>query len=668
MTDRGTRLNAGIAAIWQKSLPRVREQLAVLERAAIAMLEQSLDPALQREAEREAHKLAGSAGSFGFRESSELARELEQMLGARGQLNPKRASEIVVALYQQLDNEVGDADASATVEPIIVTPSDEPTILLAENDAALAQSLTTALRSHGFRTEHVMSMADARAALQRIEPALVVLELSVGDESGLDLIEHIHQRNASIPIVVVTSRGEFADRVEAARRGARAFLQKPMSAADIASAVFDLHTRLRGQRPTILAVDDDEAVLDLLSVTLRDAGYDVRTLSNPQEFWHVLQDTRPGVLLLDYDMPGATGVDLCKVVRADAQWKALPIIFITSRTDSHTITEAFDSGADDFIGKPIVAAEVVARVRSKIEREQLTRQLTDTDNLTGLANRRKWEEVLLSYQRLSERYDQPLSVAVIDLDDLKHVNDSYGHMAGDEALRAFASVLRSAFRGEDVIGYRGGGQFTVGMYGMQRDDAVHRLGELLEGLTAKPVTTEDGTHIRLTFSAGVAEYGADGRGLVALIAKAEQHLVAAKEEGKARVLGGVAGPQAALDVLLVEDDETLAELLIHGLETRGYRVARLADGQTAAAALLGDQAMRPRVVLLDIDLPSMDGISVLRSWKQAGVLSRTRVIMLTVRSSELEMIETLKLDAFDHIAKPFSLSVLMQRIRRAMQP
>src|SRR5688572_27512444 len=105
MSEREARLQAGIAAIWQKSLPRVREQLDLLERAAVELLEGPLSGELRREAEREAHKLAGSAGSFGFRESSEMARELELMLVAGASPDPRRAAEIVVALRKQLDRE-----------------------------------------------------------------------------------------------------------------------------------------------------------------------------------------------------------------------------------------------------------------------------------------------------------------------------------------------------------------------------------------------------------------------------------------------------------------------------------------------------------------------------------------------------------------------------------
>ena len=133
------------------------------------------------------------------------------------------------------------------------------------------------------------------------------------------------------------------------------------------------------------------------------------------------------------------------------------------------------------------------------------------------------------------------------------------------------------------------------------------------------------------------------------------------------------GPEAGqaietADVVIVDDDEVLVELLLHALKNRGYRCYSLQDGQAAIDALSGaSPSMKARVVLLDVGLPSVDGLSVLRTLARNGVAQRTRVIMLTARSAEAEVLTALELGAFDHVAKPFSLSVLMQRVQRAME-
>jgi len=123
----------------------------------------------------------------------------------------------------------------------------------------------------------------------------------------------------------------------------------------------------------------------------------------------------------------------------------------------------------------------------------------------------------------------------------------------------------------------------------------------------------------------------------------------------------------SVDVVLVDDDEVLSGLLLHTLKTQGYQTEWIADGQVAADKLRGPTpTVKARIVVLDVNLPSLDGISVLRELSRTGALKETKVIMLTVRSSEPEVLSTLQLGAFDHVAKPVSVPVLMQRIKRAL--
>ena len=136
--------------------------------------------------------------------------------------------------------------------------------------------------------------------------------------------------------------------------------------------------------------------------------------------------------------------------------------------------------------------------------------------------------------------------------------------------------------------------------------------------------------------------------------------------GESPAIQGLRG--LSVDVVLVDDDEVLSGLLLHTLETQGYQTEWIADGQVAADKLRGPTpTVKARIVVLDVNLPSLDGISVLRELSRTGALKETKVIMLTVRSSEPEVLSTLHLGAFDHVAKPVSVPVLMQRIKRALE-
>jgi PleD family two-component response regulator len=202
---------------------------------------------------------------------------------------------------------------------------------------------------------------------------------------------------------------------------------------------------------------------------------------------------------------------------------------------------------------------------------------------------------------------------------------------------------------------------------------VQRLTKVLRTLRAHEFRAVDGSIFRITFSAGVAEYPADGQDLQTLYRAADTVLFQAKEEGRDRVLPvGWQSTQTRtvqrVDVVVVDDDEALAGLLLHTLETRGYRTHWLKDGRTAVETLAGQHpTLKAQAVLLDVDLPGLDGFSVLRGFAQDGILQDTRTIMLTVRTTEAEELKALELGAFDYVAKPFSPPVLMQRIRRALR-
>ena len=139
----------------------------------------------------------------------------------------------------------------------------------------------------------------------------------------------------------------------------------------------------------------------------------------------------------------------------------------------------------------------------------MLRLAADVDSLTGVATRRRGIEVLERYIRLAQRQSVPISVAVIDLDHFKDVNDRYGHLTGDMVLRRVAAVLSGCFRGEDVVARWGGEEFLVGMYSMPAEAAVRRLTLALEKLRAEKFDNVD-ADLRITFSGGVAEFPADG--------------------------------------------------------------------------------------------------------------------------------------------------------------
>ena len=514
--DQSQQVRAALAQIWERSKGTILNRVVVLEQATLALLEGALSGALQEQAEREAHKLAGSLGTFGFAQGSRLAREMEYLLQAvapLGQAETLRLSELVLALRQELERPSAALPASPA-------PVDKrPLLLLVDTDTELAEQLVVEANVRGLRAEVVATLSAVRDTISREHPAVAVLDLSFCERAGdsLALLSELTEQAPSVPTLILTARNTFVDRVEVARRGGSGFLHKPLPSAQIIETVLQIMGRLRAAETSVMAVDDDSQVLALLQALLEPYGIRLTPLSDPGRFWDVLQETSPDLLMLDVDMPNLSGIELCRVVHHDPRWAEMPVLFLTAHSDSDTIRQVFAAGADDFVSKPIVGPELITRITNRLERTRLLRTLAETDALTGVANRRKFTQVLEHFFNLANRQGQPLCLAILDLDHFKQVNDRYGHAAGDEVLHRLGEVLRRAFRGEDGVARWGGEEFLVGMYGMNRDDGVQRIADILETWRQEEFCGPADERFNITFSAGVAGYPTDGGDLQTLL-------------------------------------------------------------------------------------------------------------------------------------------------------
>jgi diguanylate cyclase (GGDEF)-like protein len=546
---------------------------------------------------------------------------------------------------------------------------DSAVILVATPDPALAAQLSAAAAALGRSAKHVQDVPAAVAAVGSGPLSGALVDLALPDHAaGLALLRELRRADANLKALVLSRASVFLDRVEASRAGAHSFMDADQPPERIIQLLVDSTEVSREQRPRLVAVDDDPTILAALRVVLEGAGMSLTTVSDPLQLWDVLKETVPDLVLLDVDMPGATGFELARMIRNDPRWTLLPVLVLTGSLGPERVVEVFAAGADDYVSKPVVEVELLTRVRNRLERARAQQRTAQIDPLTGLVNRTVLHAEFDRLRSLALAQSQPLSVAMIDMDGFKAFNAAHGYALGDVVLQRLARLLSTAFSGADVVSRWAGQEIAVVMYGMTRSDGVARIAAVLEDFRAATFATPDGA-VAVTFSAGVAELGVDGHDLQRLGQAAAAAVRKSKDTGGERVLPAGwtdEGNAQVVDVVLVEDDEVLAGLLVHSLYTRGLRVVHLTDGKEALARLTGAERLRARVVVLDVDIPGMNGIDVLGQLGADGVLSHLRVLMLTARAGEHEVLASLRQGAFDHIAKPFSLPILMQRIRRAL--
>ena len=297
----------------------------------------------------------------------------------------------------------------------------------------------------------------------------------------------------------------------------------------------------------ILVVDDSPDNLEIITARLKSVGYDVATAIDGESAVADVRKQPPDLILLDVMLPGMDGYEVARVIKQDPDLPFIPIILVTARDSTADKVTGLDAGADDYLPKPINFPELEARVRSMLRIKRLQDELEEknrelerlsiSDGLTGLFNHRHIHQELWEEFERVQRTEEPLAVAMMDLDHFKQINDTYGHQAGDTVLAEVADILRETAREIDKLGRYGGEEFMAILPDSDLDAATvfaERVREAVEhhifdvGL-AKP--------IRLTVSAGVATYpnaNIDNPDL--LVDWADRALYAAKKAGRNRVV------------------------------------------------------------------------------------------------------------------------------------
>jgi len=260
----------------------------------------------------------------------------------------------------------------------------------------------------------------------------------------------------------------------------------------------------------ILLVDDDPGAIQLMARMLAGAGH-LRFATNGLAALQLARDKPPDLVLLDAEMPGMSGFEVCTALKADPLLKHSPVVFVTSHSQPEFELSGFECGAADFIAKPVSEPLMRARVQTQLRLKRLHDELTrvaTVDALTGVSNRRRFDEALGREWLRGLRTGAPISLLMIDIDHFKRFNDRYGHPAGDQALRSVALALAAACRRPvDLAARFGGEEFALLLPDTARAGAARVAQRVFDGLAALAIAHADSpTAAELTVSIGIGFY------------------------------------------------------------------------------------------------------------------------------------------------------------------
>jgi len=263
----------------------------------------------------------------------------------------------------------------------------------------------------------------------------------------------------------------------------------------------------------VVVVDDDAAIRRLVSLFLKRSGYEVREFATGEEARTALPATPWDLAILDRRLPDLDGLVLCHELKSNPELRNRYVIMLTGEADQEDKVQGLDLGADDYITKPFQPPELLARIRAGKRIIDLQKELMETnrrlellsitDGLTKLYNHRYFQDELLRAFDESQRYQRPLSLAMVDIDFFKKVNDTYGHAVGDEVLKAVSRMFQQSIRSTDLAARYGGEEFAVMMPETELQDAITFAEKIRSLVEAAEVPTAAGP-LRITVSIGVS--------------------------------------------------------------------------------------------------------------------------------------------------------------------
>jgi diguanylate cyclase (GGDEF)-like protein len=291
------------------------------------------------------------------------------------------------------------------------------------------------------------------------------------------------------------------------------------------------------KKQSVLIVDDMVSNIEILSGVLG-TEYEVLFATSGKDALDVVYDQAPDLILLDVIMPDMDGYEVCAKLKADEKTRDIPVIFVTAMDQEEDESKGLNAGVIDYITKPFRSSIVKARVRNHLELKRyrdLLKELSTVDGLTGIPNRRRFDEVLESEWRRARRNQTPLSLLLMDIDFFKAYNDHYGHLAGDDCLRQLARGLAEIVRRPaDLVARYGGEEFVLLLPDTDADGAIwvaNRVQDKIKHLNIPHSHSAVADHV--TFSIGVATLvPADDQTLFDLIQCADKLLYTAKQNGR----------------------------------------------------------------------------------------------------------------------------------------
>ncbi len=485
------------------------------------------------------HHLAGTGKTFGYANVTRYARivetQLTRIFDEHGVPAQSRLDDLGIAIHNLLVNgiiEDGESSMDVPESGIIETsPSSELQlgsaneqearkvqplstlpIYIVEDDITLADHIVMELALHGYDGRAVYDLDDLEQQIQQsgTAPGAIVMDVIFPNATtgGIDIINQFRKDEIlKAPVVFISADGSFSTRLKIIRAGGDAFFVKPFETAELIEKLESLVGETNPDRLRILIVDDDEDFTHLVCVILEEAGLHAKGINNPTEVIDHVLEFNPDLVILDMNMPEVNGMEIAQILRQHESCGDIPLLFLSAETDPEIRVAALNVGVDDFLVKPVDHKYLVSAVANRAQRARALDAKIYRDSLTQLLVHDEIKKQLAIQVSAAERGSVELSYAILDLDNFKQINDTHGHLTGDQVIKTLVSLLRRNFRRSDILGRYGGEEFVVIMLNTGLADAAIVLDRVRYEFSQIGHRSEvDDEQFFTTFSAGISHF------------------------------------------------------------------------------------------------------------------------------------------------------------------
>lgn len=396
-----------------------------------------------------------------------------------------------------------------------------------------ANTLAHQLNFFGFQTQ----IATWESPIEQTSPPLAVvfipddgfIDLSPNDERQISAIRDAYP---ATQLIFIEAHSGLESIIRLMRAGIDQTIPAEDGSSRVLNCILDLVQSHEQEKYRVLVVEDSRVAVALIQRTLSEHGIDSHAIRNPSNLLEELTRYQPDLILMDMHMPRFNGIEATRALRQICANATPPIVYLSGETEIGRQVEALRLGGDQFVNKPFNPVLLSAVVKSKIERFRETQRSSKLDGLTGLLNHTAAKSRLKAL--LATRLpNQPLTVAMIDIDHFKSINDTYGHPVGDQVIRGLAWLLKGRLRASDLIGRYGGEEFLVALPDLHPQQALQIIDKIRYDFSQLPHAHVSGA-LFATFSAGVASFP-DFETPQTLTEAADFALLEAKRSGRNRV-------------------------------------------------------------------------------------------------------------------------------------